>query len=185
MVQQEHLENLRDAIRQLLDLDELQQAIAVVTSHHPADQADLIEELDEEDLERLFRALSRDQQAQIQDFLDEEVRAGLLSTLTAADLIPVLDRVDEDVAADIVQDLSPEQAEQIVPHLEEGESVEELLSYPEESAGGRMSKEFVALHRTWTVNEAIEFLRNEGPDANQTFYLHVVDDDGRLTGIVG
>jgi magnesium transporter len=185
MVQQEHLENLRDAISQLLDLDEVQQAIAVITSHHPADQADLIEELDEEDLERLFRALSPDQQAQILEFLNEDVRADLLSTLTAADLIPVLDRVDEDVAADIVQDLSPEQAEQIVPHLEWGESVEELLSYPEESAGGRMSKEFVALHRTWTVDQAIEFLRNEGPDANQTFYLHVVDDDGRLTGIVG
>src|SRR5690606_30670638 len=95
-----------------------------------------------------------------------------------------LDHLDEDVAADIVQDLKPTQAEEVLPLLAGREFVEELLVYPEDSAGGRMSVDFVALQRRWTVEEAIGFLRMESPDDTHPFYLYVVDDEGRLIGTV-
>jgi magnesium transporter len=100
-------------------------------------------------------------------------------------LAPVLDQVDEDVVADIVQDMDPVQADEVVPLLEYGQYVAPLLTYPEESAGGRMSPDYLALPLNWTVEQAIDFLRAEGPNANQTFYVYVVDEDQRLTGVVG
>ena len=185
MTQQEHGENLRDRLRDLVLAQRLDDARVLLDALHPADQADLIEHQEEDVQEQIVRAFSADQLAEVLEYLDEELRARLLSELPAATIAPVLDRVEEDVAADIVQDLPPEQAERVVSLLEEREAVRELLAYPEESAGGRMSTEFVALRRDWTVDEAIEFLRRQGPQADQPFYLYVVDDAGRLIGVVG
>jgi magnesium transporter len=184
MVQQEQIENLRDTLRDLLEAGQLAAALELLAGQHPADQADLIEHQEEARQEELIRAFSAGQLGEVLEYLGEELRGRLLEDLPAAKIAPALDRVDEDVAADIVQDLPPAQQEQVVSLLEDREAVRELLSYPEESAGGRMSPEFVALRRNWTVEEAIQFLRARSPDVDQPFYLYVVDDAGRLTGIV-
>ena len=184
MVQQEHSEILRNRLRELVLAESLPAALELLEALHPADQADLIEHQDEFVQERLVRAFSADQLADVLEYLDEELRTRLLVELPAATIVPALDRVDEDVVADIVQDLPPEQAQRVVSLLEEREAVQELLAYPEESAGGRMSPEFVALRRNWTVDESIQFLRRQSPDAEQPFYLYVVDEAGLLTGVV-
>jgi magnesium transporter len=59
-----------------------------------------------------------------------------------------------------------------------------LLRHPDETAGGRMTTDFVALHRMWTVDEALSYLRRTKPEAEQVYYLYVVDDDHRLEGVV-
>ena len=184
MANQDQMEALRDQLRRLVEAGALARAVDLLADSHPADQADLIEKLEDEDRERLVRALPSDQLAELLEYLDEEMRADLLADLPANVLAPVLDQVDEDVAADIVQDLEPEQAGEVVQLLEDRESVEELLRYPEESAGGRMSTEVVALRRHWTVEEAIQFLRTESPDDQHPFYLYVVDEEHHLTGTV-
>ena len=184
MVQQDQFEELRDSITGLVEQGAIQDAIRVLRELHPADQADIIEDLDDEVLEPLFAALSIGQKAELLEYVQDELRGELVADLSASELAPVLDLVDEDVAADIVQDMEPEQAEAVLTLLEDREDVAELLSYPEQSAGGRMSTDVVALRRRWTVDEAIQFLRQKVPDASQTFYLYVVDDHERLTGIV-
>lgn len=184
MINEEHMETLREAVQELVEKDELGVAVSLITNRHPADQADLIEKLEAETRERIVPALSSGQLAEILEYLGDELRGDLLAQLPDTKLAPVLDRVDEDVAADIVQDLPREQAERVVPLLEDREAVQELLTYPEESAGGRMSREAVALRRDLTVDEAIQFLRGQPLDEEQPFYLYVVDDDGRLTGVV-
>jgi magnesium transporter len=132
----------------------------------------------------MVSAMPPDQLAETLEYLDEELRGELLADLPARQLAPILDQLDEDVAADIVQDLEPEQAREVLPLLEWRQYVEELLDYPEDSAGGRMSVDVVALQRRWTVEEAINFLRHEAPDDNHPFYLYVVDDVGKLAGNV-
>lgn len=184
MANQEQLETLRDDIRLLMEDGALERAIELLEDMHPADQADLIEHLDEEDRERLVRLLPAEQLGDVLEYLEEGVRTALVAELPADILAPALNQLDEDVAADIVQGLEPEQALVVVPLLEYRESVEELLRYPEESAGGRMSAEFVALRRNWTVEESIDFLRRESPDDQHPFYLYVADDEGRLIGTV-
>jgi magnesium transporter len=184
MVHEEHSENLRELLQQLIDGGDVGGAMSLLLNRHPADQADLIEQLDEEPQELVVKALRPEQLAEVLEYLNEDLRWDLLTEMAPAELAPVLDRLDEDVAADIVQDLEPEQAEQVVPLLEDRAVVEELLSYPAESAGGRMSTDVVALRRDWTVEEAIWFLRRQQPNSEQPFYLYVVDRARRLTGIV-
>jgi magnesium transporter len=184
MANQDQMEALRDQFRQLVEAGSLQHAVELLDETHPADQADLIENLGGEEREQVLRALSSEQLSGMLEYLDEDLRSELLAGLPAVLLAPLLDLVDEDVAADIVQDLEPEQAEEVIELLADREQVEELLSYPEESAGGRMSTEAVALNRYWTVEESINFLRRQSPDDQHPFYLYVVDEDGKLTGTV-
>jgi len=184
MVSEEHLENLVDVISELVHGNQTADAVSLLSTRHPADQADLLEELDEDVLDRLLAAISPDQAADIFENLDEDVRADLARRMTPRALASVLDRVQEDVEADIVQDLPPEQVEQVLPLLEDREVVQELLTHAEESAGGLMTPDVLALQRDWTVEETIEFLRRQKPDSDQPYYLYVVDMDGRLQGIV-
>ena len=186
MANQEQMETLRQRLNQILEEEsELLAAVELLGDTHPADQADLIEQLEDGHRERLIQALSHEHLAEVLEYLDEDLRADLLAGLPAAAIAPLLDRVDEDIAADIVQDLEPEQADEVVQLLEDREAVEELLRYPEESAGGRMSREVVALRRYWTVEDAIAFLRQQAPDDQHPFYLYVVDEEHHLTGTVG
>jgi len=185
MVQQDQFEELRDSISDLVQTGLVEQAVLRLAELHPADQADIFEDLDQEIVETLFAALNTDQKAELFEYLQDDLRGELAGDLAPTELAPVLDQMDEDVAADIVQDLEPEQQEAVVPLLEEREDIAEILSYPEESAAGRMSTEYIALNRRWTVDEAINFLREEVEDADQTFYLYVVDEDEHLTGVVG
>jgi magnesium transporter len=184
MVHEEHFENVRGLVLDMIENDDLANAVSLLATRHPADQADLIEQLSADARTKLVQALTAEQLAEVLEYLREDLRAPLLAEFTPAELAPVLDQLDEDVQADIVQDLPAEQAEEVMPLLEWREGVEEVMSYPPESAGGRMSTEYVALHRDWSVQQAIDFLRQQQPSANQPFYLYVVDEDERLLGIV-
>ncbi|HEY7268352.1 MAG TPA: magnesium transporter [Dehalococcoidia bacterium] len=184
MVSEEHLENLVEVISDMVESGQADNAVALLSTRHPADQADLLEELDHDVLDKLLTSLSPDQAADIFENLDEEVRADLASRMPARTLAPILDRVEDDVEADIVQDLPKEQAQELLPLLEDREVVEELLTHSEESAGGRMSPDVLALQRDWTVDQTIDYLRRQKPDAEHPYYLYVVDIEGLLQGIV-
>ena len=184
MANQDQIEIIRDHLQELVEAEDFEQAATLLEDVHGADQADLLEDLERPAQEAIVRLMRPAQLAETLEFLDEELRADLLADLPPEQIAPALDQLDEDVAADIVQDLEPEQAEEVVPLLEWRESVRELLDYPEDSAGGRMSVDIVALQRRWTVEEAISFLRTESPDDTHPFYLYVVDDEGKLIGTV-
>jgi magnesium transporter len=184
MVSEEHLENLVDVISEMVESGQPEGAIALLSNRHPADQADLLEELDDDVVDRLLASLNPDQAADIFENLDEEIRTRLVSRMSPGTLAPILDRVEEDVEADIVQELPKQQAEALLPLLEDREVVEELLTHGEESAGGRMSPDVLALQRDWTVDQTIDYLRSQKPDAEHPYYLYVVDGEGSLQGIV-
>ena len=184
MANQEQIETLRESLDVLIEEHDFARAAELLSGFHPADQADLIEDQAEENARSLIQALAPEQLGEVLEYMNEERRRDLVQDIAPEVLAEALDELDEDVAADIVQDLPREQADEIVPLLEFRDSIAELLIYPEESAGGRMSIDFVAVHRQWTVDEAIQFLRHEAPDDNHPFYLYVVDDEARLTGTV-
>lgn len=185
MVDEQLREDLREEVSDLIEADQLKRAVVRLTAQHPADQADTLERMEPEVRTQILAFYDPENLAEVLEYLDEEVRADITRDLPAEVLAPLLDRVDEDIAADIVQDLPEERQQAVVELMEERESVEELLSYPEESAGGVMLPDVVALRRDWTVEESLEFLRREGPEVDQPFYLYVVDAAERLNGVVG
>ena len=91
-----------------------------------------------------------------------------------------------DDAADLVADLSDRSRDEILALMEhdEAEEVRDLLAFPEDSAGGLMTTEFVGVPATLTAAETIDRLRELEPDAETIYYVYVVDDDGRLVGVL-
>jgi magnesium transporter len=179
-------DDLLDELHRLLNYNQPSQAVARLEAMHPADQAHLIEDLDAEDREAILLAMSDERTASILEYLDEEPRQVFVDGLEPERLSQILFYVDEDLAADIVAELPDDQVASVLALLapEDREAVEELLDLPEESAGRWMSPDVVLLQRTWTAEEAIDFLRREGPDASHPFYLYVVDTDRRLQGVL-
>src|SRR5205823_5457585 len=167
-----------------LEDDKAEEAVAILSSRHAADQADMLEELDADEVVKLLKAMSSEQAADVLEYLDEELRRRVLAELSPAALAPIIDEAEEDVAADIVQDLSPEQAEQVLPLLEDRSEIDELLVHDEESAGGVMSPDIVTVREEWTVERTIGYLRRLQPDSSQAYYLYAVDEAERLRGVV-
>lgn len=168
----------------LLDAGRVDEALAHVAALHPADQAQLIAGLDPDLRALLLPRVPEEAMAQVLDYLEEEPRRSIIAVLEPAALGPILDRVQRDVAADVLHALPPERARQALAAMRSAAEVVPLLPHPDETAGGRMTTDFVALHRDWTVEQALSYLRRTRPGAEQVFYLYVVDDEHRLEGVV-
>jgi magnesium transporter len=108
----------------------------------------------------------------------------VLNAMDEEEAADILDEMDADDAADILGDLDEEFAADLMSRMEAGAAhdVRELLTYPEDTAGGLMNTDFVALTEAMTCGDVIELLRRTAPDARDIYYLYVVDADGRLAG---
>ncbi|MBM3460631.1 MAG: magnesium transporter [Armatimonadetes bacterium] len=173
-----------DDIVALIEAGDPALALDRLATLHPADQAEILCALDEDDATTLLSRLSRDALAQALNYMDEEDRTRFVKRLDPADLAAILDRLQDDVAADIIQELPVDSLPQVLKLMGNREDVEELLQYPEESAGGRMTPDVMALQADWTVGFTIEFLRSQQLPGEQPYYLYVVDEEERLLGVV-
>lgn len=117
---------------------------------------------------------------------EPEMQAAIISSLDSEKASDILEEMGPDDAADLLADLPQRKAEELLSHMEteEAEDVKELLKYPEDSAGGLMTTEYIALRDTLTAEEAIDQLRAQAPDAETIYYLYVVDQRGQLKGVL-
>ena len=127
--------------------------------------------------------------AEIISELDPEDQAEFLETLPPWRVRQILEELDPDDLTDALQaveDEDPELARTIKGWLdpETRAEVEELSKYDEDDAGGLMTPEYVAVRAGMTVDEVLQFLRRAAPDAETIYYLYVLDDDGRLVGVL-
>jgi len=153
---------------------------------HPADIADIVEEMTADERVAVFEQLDAETAAEALAEVEPEMQAAIVSDLDEERAADILEEMDPDEAADLLQDLSEERREELVELMEkeEKQDVEELLTYPEDSAGGIMTTDYVALAGGLTAAQAIDELRVRKPDPQLTYYLYVVDDEGRLEGVI-
>jgi magnesium transporter len=153
---------------------------------HPADIADVVEEMTADERVAVFQQLDIETAAEALQEVEPEVQAAIVSDLPEERAADILEEMDPDEATDLLQDLPEERRDELVELMEKDEAkdVAELLSYPESSAGGIMTKDFFALSGELTAANAIDELRAKKPDPELTYYLYVVDDDGRLEGVL-
>jgi len=175
---------LFDDARALAANGEWAKLVALVTSLHPADLAELVLELPKEQRAALLDHLPTDVVAELFEYVEDDDLRELIRGVGIEDLPAVLEEVEDDVAADVIQQLEPEEQAETLAQLDRGEEVAELLQYGDESAGGIMSRGFVALNENITVQQAIDYLRVLRPPADRAYYLYVVDDGGVLQGVV-
>jgi magnesium transporter len=171
-------------IEELLRGADVEAAVEILTSTHPADQADLYQRLDDANRERLLALLSAEGTAHLLEHLDEELLDEVVDRMPRSTLARVLDLTDNDVAADVLRILPPADAARTLSTMTTATEITPLLVHEDESAGGLMTRGYVALHKDMTVSEAIAFLRLSKPLAEEAYYLYVLDAQNRLQGIV-
>ncbi|UCC86417.1 MAG: magnesium transporter [Anaerolineales bacterium] len=178
------LDDILVRLRSVLERDDLAGAASIIETLRPPDQADLFTELDDKAQAALLPELNPADSADILEELDEEEAAELVAALSTEAIIRIVDEMEPDEAADLLGDIHPEQAQADLAGLEEPDEVRPLLLHADDSAGGLMTSEFLALRRRMTAGEAIQAIRAWQPDAETIYYLFVVDARGRLCGVV-
>jgi CBS domain-containing protein len=151
---------------------------------HPADLADIVEELSPEDREAIFEAIDEEVAAEALSEIEPEIQAQIIESLETERAADILEEMAPDEAADVLAELEEEMSEEILEEME-GETkdeVEELLEYEEDTAGGMMTPQYVAVHEDASVADALEAVRSQ-PDLRDALNtMFVTDIDGRLKG---
>jgi magnesium transporter len=153
---------------------------------HPADIADIVEELAPDERQAVFQTLDEETAAEALEEVEPKVQKAIVESLDSERAAEIVEEMNPDAAADLLADLPQERTEQILVQMEPEaqQDVVELLEHKEETAAGRMTTEFLALPVTATVQNAIDSMREfeGGVEAVSTIYL--VDSHGTLVGAV-
>ena len=175
---------LVDEVADLLDAGQQHVATARVATLHHADIARVISNLPRKDAEVLFVSLESGLAAEVLAELDDALCEDLLEDVGPDRLKRLLNSLDSDDAADVMARLPEGMADQVLPQLEDAASIEGLLAYGEETAGGIMAKELVAVPPEWTVAQATEEVRRNRETVEELYVIFVVDDGECLLGFV-
>jgi magnesium transporter len=153
---------------------------------HPADIADIVEDLAPNEREAVFRTLDEEVAAETLEEVEPNIQKSIVESLDSERAADILDEMDPDAAADIIGDLSQDHSEQILVEMEPAASQEvvELLEHREETAAGRMTTEFLALPVAATVENAIGVMRDFEGGIESVSTIYLVDSRGTLVGAV-
>jgi magnesium transporter len=174
-----------ERIRLAIETQRIDDAVKILLEMHKADQAEVFDLLSEEEQDLLLPLMESPAAADLLEELDDEDVLEAIDALSPKQLASVLDEMEPDEAADLLGDLPPETVSEALSQMSDADEVIPLLGFPDETAGGLMTTSYIALHRTATTEEAINFLRQIHPDTEIPYYLYVIDREKRLIGIVG
>ncbi|MDH1881631.1 magnesium transporter [Empedobacter falsenii] len=153
---------------------------------HPADIAELFDELSTKEQSFVIDLLDNEISADILLELEEDDRRKFLKTLTAKEIAEdVINEMDTDDAVDVINELSDEKKDEVIAQLEDQEHAREivdLLRYDEDTAGGLMGKELIKVNKDWSVITAVKQMRKQAEDFEEVFSIYVVDEDEKLLG---
>ncbi len=152
---------------------------------HPADIANILSDMNRTQSSELLDTLDLEQLADTLEEVEEDFQVSLVENMPDEKIADVLEEMSPDEAADLLAELPKERSEILIGLMEDDEAddVRKLLTYPEESAGGIMTTEFVTVHPGLTADQTIQFLRETAPDVEPIFYVYVVDAEEKLLGV--
>lgn len=178
----EYLEEIK------LHLDEDQKTVLLqkINELHPADIAEILDELNEDYANRLYPYLESEVAADVLIELEEDVRERLLSNLNAKEIAEkFIDHMDSDDAADVMAELPDRKKDDVISAIKDAEQasdIVDLLNYPENSAGGLMAKELIKVHIDWSMLKCLKEMRKQAENIENVYTIYVVDDRDKLVG---
>ena len=162
-------------------------AIAQATiDAHPADIAELLNELKRDEAVYVYRLLDEEKAADVILELDDDLREKLLSSLTSREIAEeLIENIDSDDAADVIAELPEQKQEEVIALLEDTDQANDiidLMTHAEGTAGAIMGTELIRVNQNWSVTQAIREMRKQAEDLDNIFTIYVVDDDDVLLG---
>ncbi|MBQ3960556.1 MAG: magnesium transporter [Muribaculaceae bacterium] len=179
---EEYIEKLNDIIDQK---DEAALKLEI-KDMHPADIAELVEDLDTDEALFLLRLVDDEVAADVLIELDEDQRHDLLEQMPNESIARKLELMDANDAVDVIQELDEEDREDVIKHIDDVEQagdIVDLLQYGEDTAGGHMSTEMIVVQENMSMPDCIKAMREQAEDMDEIYNIYVVDEDNRLKGI--
>ena len=174
-------------VSELIDKKDGEQVKSMLIDLHPADIAELCDDLSVDDARFVYRLLDNELAADVLVEMDEDRRKLLLEALPSETIAKrFVDYMDTDDAVDIMRELDEEKQEEILSHIEDIEQagdIVDLLKYDEDTAGGLMGTEMVIVNENWSMPECLKEMRQQAEELDDIYYVYVIDDDERLRGI--
>lgn len=175
-----------DELRERIENKDESGAYKMIEDLHPADIAEIYDELNIEEARFLHIMLDGEKAADVLIELEQDDRERFLEVLPG-DVIAkqFIDKLDSDDAADVLGELSEDKREEVlsyVENLDQAGDIVDLLSYDENSAGGLMAKELITVNENWNITTCIKELRKQAEDIEEIYYVYVVDNDQKLKG---
>ena len=181
----EYTEEYLKEIRDIIGRHDSAEARAELASLHPADIAELFQNLDQDEREYLYGLLDEEKAADVLMELDEDERLKLINDMPAEEIAKQIDYLDTDDAVDLIQQLDADERDEILSHIDDVEQagdIIDLLKYDEDTAGGLMGTEMIVVNENWSMPECIKQMRLQAEDMDEIYYVYVVDNDYRLRG---
>ena len=178
----EYISELQECLNDNLGADLLN----AVNQLHPADIADICDELETEEVVLLYQCLDPEIATDVLVELEEDVREKLLRNLSPKEIAEnFIDNMDSDDAADIMAELSDEKKDEVISAITDidlASDIVDLLLYPEDSAGGLMAKELIKVRINWTLIQCLREMRKQAEDIEDVYTIYVVDNQDKLIG---
>jgi magnesium transporter len=152
---------------------------------HHADVAEILDELDFDQSIYIIKLLDSELTSEIIAELDDDIRDKILKTLSSKEIAEEIDELETDDAADIIADLPKKKKEEVISQLEDVEhakDIVDLLRYDDDTAGGLMRKELIAVKESWTVMHCVKEMRKQAEAFEKVHTIYVVDNDDILKG---
>lgn len=178
---------ITETIKVLLEEKKFRTLRDILTTMNSADIAALFEELQDEKITFLFRMLPKELAAETFVEMDEDTQEMLIHSFSDSELKEIVDELYMDDAVDIIEEMPANVVKRIIRQAdpETRKAINELLKYPDDSAGSIMTTEFVTLRPKMTAEEAIKRIRRTGIDKETIYTCYVADDKtGKLSGII-
>ncbi len=176
---------LTETIRVLLEEKKFNTLRDILATMKPYDIAAVFEELQDEKTPILFRILPKELAAETFVEMDDETQEYLIHGLSDSELKEVVDELFVDDAVDLIEEMPANVVKRILRQADKDmrKQINELLKYPEDSAGSIMTTEFIVLRPTMTAEMAIKRIRRTGVDKETIYTCYVTDENNRLIGI--
>lgn len=184
---QEQNVHVVDELKEMIAANEAQRLQEALTQLHPADIAEMMDDLTLDEAQVIYTLLSNEVAADVIVEMDEDDRNKLLNSLSSETIAKrFVDHMDSDDAVDIIRDMDDAKQDEVLSHIEDIEQagdIVELLKYDEDTAGGLMGTEMVIVNENWSMPKCLDEMRQQAEELDQIYYVYVVDDDERLQGI--
>lgn len=182
----EEIKALQEEILNLIENKKLQDLKRILSEINPADIALILDEIDEKDLPVVFRILPKELAAEVFAYMESDSQEFLISKFNDKELKSVLDELFIDDTVDIIEEMPASVVKRILSQTDAAtrKVINQLLAYPDDSAGSIMNTEYIDLKKTMTVSDAFERIRRRGVDSEIIYTCYVTDARRRLLGIV-